>query len=167
MSSAVVQKNKQVVQRIYEVGINERRLELTAELISPDYVGPQGERGPGGFNENVQSLLAAFPDIRFRIEDLLAEGDRVVVRWAWTGTHTGAFRGIAPTGRSVSTTGIVLYQLRNGQVVRNWLENDRLGVLQQLGRRVDHAAPRRADDVGHLEGARVPGDGALEVRLRE
>jgi predicted ester cyclase len=133
MSSAVPEKNKQVVQRIYEVAINERRPELTAELVSPGYVGPQGERGPGGFNANVQSLLAGFPDIRFRIEDLLAEGDRVMVRWAWTGTHSGTFRGIAPTGRRVSTTGIVLYQLRDGKVVRNWLESDRLGVLQQLG----------------------------------
>jgi predicted ester cyclase len=133
MSSAVPEKNKQVVQRIYEVAINERRPELTAELVSPGYVGPQGERGPDGFNANVQSLLAGFPDIRFRIEDLLAEGDRVMVRWAWTGTHSGTFRGIAPTGRRVSTTGIVLYQLRDGKVVRNWLESDRLGVLQQLG----------------------------------
>jgi predicted ester cyclase len=144
MSSAVLQKNRQVVQRIYEVAINERRPELTAELVSPDYVGPQGERGPGGFNDNVQSLLAGFPDIRFRIEDLLVEGDRVVVRWAWTGTHTGTFRGIAPTGRRVTTTGIVLYQLRDGKVVRNWLESDRLGVLQQLGvvpQNVGPAAP--------------------------
>ena len=133
MSSAVLQKNKQVVQQIYEVVINERKPELTAELVSPDYVGPQGERGPGGFNANIQGLTAGFPDIRFRIEDLLVEGDRVVVRWAWTGTHSGAFRGIAPTGRRVSTTGIVLYQLRDGKVVRNWLENDRLGILQQLG----------------------------------
>ena len=133
MSGAILQKNKQVVQRIYEVAINERRPEVTAELISPEYLGPQGERGPGGFNGNVESLLAGFPDIRFRIEDLLAEGDQVVVRWAWTGTHTGTFRGIAPTGRRVSTTGIVLYQLRDGRVVRNWLENDRLGILQQLG----------------------------------
>jgi steroid delta-isomerase-like uncharacterized protein len=133
MSSAAVQKNKQVVQRIYEIVINERRPELTAELVSPDYVGPQGERGPAGFNDNVQSLLAGFPDIRFSVEDLLVEGDRVVVRWAWTGTHSGAFRGIAATGRRVSTTGIVVYQLREGKVVRNWLENDRLGLLQQLG----------------------------------
>jgi steroid delta-isomerase-like uncharacterized protein len=63
----------------------------------------------------------------------MAEGDRVTVRWTWNGTHTGTFNGIPPSHKQVSNDGTVIYQVKDGKIVRNWLLMDRLGVLQQIG----------------------------------
>jgi predicted ester cyclase len=129
--------NKQVIRKLYEDCINPGRLELLSELVSDDYVGLRGDRGPAGFATTVTGLRAGFPDIRFTIDDLVAEGDRVIIRWNWRATHTGTFTtplGAFPaTGKQISTTGIAIYQLADHKVIRNWLETDRLGTLQQLG----------------------------------
>jgi predicted ester cyclase len=129
--------NKQVVRRIYEDCINPDRPDRLAELVSADYVGPRGERGPDGFAANVASLRAGFPDIKFTLDDLIADGDRVTVRWTWHAIHAGTFRGPAgsfpPTGKQVTNTAIAIYQLVDHKIVRVWLESDRLGALQQIG----------------------------------
>jgi steroid delta-isomerase-like uncharacterized protein len=78
-------------------------------------------------------LLHAFPNIRFTVDDVFGKGDRVAIRWTWRGTHENAFRNYAATHRPVETTAIAIYQLRDGKIVRTWLQSDRLGVLQQLG----------------------------------
>ena len=96
-------------------------------------MGPNGERGPAGFAATFQDLRCGFPDITFTIEDLLAERDRVAVRWRWNATHAGQFRSFAATNRHVANTGIAIYELRDGRVTRAWLETDRLGALQQIG----------------------------------
>jgi predicted ester cyclase len=125
--------NKQVARRLYEDGINRGKPEVFAELISDAFVGEQGRRGPSGFAGTVEELRAGFPDIRFTLHDLVAEGDRVVVRWTWEATHTGTFRAWAPTGKRVANSGIAIYRLEQGRIVRVTLETDRLGVLQQIG----------------------------------
>lgn len=125
--------NKQIVRAVYEDCINARNWERLSKLFSEDYPGPQGKKGPAAFADNVASLLRGFPDIRFSVEDVIAEGDRAVVRWTWSGTHTGDFRGFAPTGKSIHDTGTVIYLIADGKIIRSWLETDRLGVLQQLG----------------------------------
>jgi len=125
-------RNKQVVRRLYEDCINGNRPELLPELISDDFVG-QGGKGPSGFGSNIDSLRTGFPDVRFTVHDLVAEGDRVVVRWTWEATHTGTFQVWAPSGKRATNSGIAIYQLERGKVVRVWLEADRLGVLQQIG----------------------------------
>jgi predicted ester cyclase len=126
-------RNKQRIKKLYEDCINPGRLELLTELVSPDYVGLNGERGPAGFREVVEGLRAGFPDIHFTIEDLIAEEDRVAVRWRWTGAHRGTFRGIPPSQKHVTNTAIAIYRLRADGIVGAWLESDRLGVLQQVG----------------------------------
>jgi predicted ester cyclase len=78
-------------------------------------------------------IRAAFPDIHETIEDMLAEGDRVVTRSTWRGTHQGAFLGIAPTGKQVSVTGIDISRVASGKFVEHWQAADNLGLLQQLG----------------------------------
>lgn len=125
--------NEQAVRRIYEECLNQGRTDALRDLVSDDYVGPQGERGAAGFGQPIAALRAGFPDIRFVIEDVVASGDRVAVRWTWRATHTGTFRGLAPSGRPVTDTGMAIYQLRDGRIVRAWVETDRLGVLQQIG----------------------------------
>ena len=126
-------RNKQTVRRLYEAYINGARRELLPELVGADYAGPQGERGPDGFAAAIGALRGALPDIRFTLEELVAEGDRVAVRWTWTGTHTGPLRGIPASHRRVTDAGIAIYTLRDGRVVSAALQTDRLGVLQQIG----------------------------------
>jgi predicted ester cyclase len=133
MTSENTESSVETVRRLYEECVNRGRVELLPELIAADYVGPQGGTGPAGYRATVESLRAGMPDIRFTIEDLVAEGDRVVVRWTWTGRHTGTFRGFKPTSAQIENSGIAIYQLRGGKVIRSWLETDRLGVLQQMG----------------------------------
>lgn len=129
--------NKQVIRRLYEDCINPGRLDVLAELVSDDYVGPRGERGAAGFATTVAGLRAGFPDIHFTLDDLVADADRVTVRWTWHATHTGTFVSpagrFAATGKSISNTAIAIYQLTDHKIVHAWLESDRLGVLQQIG----------------------------------
>jgi len=125
--------NKQAVRRIYDEAVNAGRIEVLSELVGAAFTGPDGARGPAAFAANVTALRAGFPDVRFTIEDAVAEGDRVAVRWTWKGTHTGTFRGFAASGKAVQDTGLVLYTLANGKVVAAIVETDRLGVLQQIG----------------------------------
>jgi len=125
--------NKQVIRRLYDECINPGRLERLPELVSDDFIGAQGEHGPAGFAANINGLRAAFPDIQVTVDDVIADGDRVVVRTHWQATHTGAFHGIAPTGKRITNTSISIYQLADHKLVRAWIENDRLGTLQQLG----------------------------------
>jgi predicted ester cyclase len=78
-------------------------------------------------------LRGAFPDLHYTVEDVVADGDRVAVRWHWTGTHQGAFRGIAATQRAVTNNGLAIFRLRDGRIVAATLETDRLGFLQAIG----------------------------------
>ena len=78
-------------------------------------------------------LFTAFPDLQFTIEDMVAEGDFVVVRHTTRGTHQGNFRGIPPTGKQVSGTGMFIDRIVNGKAVEQWINGDDLGLLQQLG----------------------------------
>ncbi|MET0555179.1 MAG: ester cyclase [Vicinamibacteria bacterium] len=125
--------NKQAVRRVYDEAVNAGRMEALSELIAPEFAGPDGTRGPAAFAANVTALRAGFPDIRVTIEHVVAEGDRVAVRWTWTGTHSGTFRGFAASGKAVHDTGLVLYTFARGRVVEAIIETDRLGVLQQIG----------------------------------
>src|SRR5262245_2714759 len=124
-----IEKNKQIVTRLHAEGFNEGRFDVLAELIAPDFEGPNG-RGPEPFAEVIRGLRTAFPDIHYTLEHVLGEGDLVAVRFEWRGTHRGAFRGYAPTGVAMRSTGFAIYQLAGGRVVRAWLETDRLGFLQ-------------------------------------
>jgi len=125
--------NKQLVRTLYEDYINTGALEPVAALVSPDYVAPTGEHGPAAFVANLAELRTGFPDIHFTIDQLIAEADRVVVRWTWRATHTGPFRHVAPSNKPVTNSGIAIYQIINHKITRNWLETDRLGALQQIG----------------------------------
>ncbi len=125
--------NKAVVRRIYEDCLNTGRLELLDQFIAEDYEGPDGRKGPAVFGQVIGELRRAFPDIRWTVEDLFAEGDRVAIRWTWRGTQKGAFRGFPASGRQVNDSAVAIYQLRDGKAVRVWIQTDRLGFLQQIG----------------------------------
>ncbi len=79
------------------------------------------------------SLHSAFPDVHMDVEDMIAEGDKVVARVSVSGTHQGEFMGIDPTGNRVTITGIDILRIVDGKVVEHWGNFDDLGMLQQLG----------------------------------
>lgn len=108
------------------------------ELVADDYVGhfPPNPtlHGPEGLKRFNAEAATAFPDAHVTIEDLLAEGDEVMVRWTLRGTHEGELRGGIPaTGRRVEVSGITISRIEKGKVAENWGNYDLLGMLQQLG----------------------------------
>ena len=74
-----------------------------------------------------------FPDVISTIEDLIAEGDKVVARWRSRATHQGDYRGIAPSGKEVEFTGISFYRIEGGKIVQSWNSEDQLGLMRQIG----------------------------------
>lgn len=126
--------NTKVVQRAFEC-CNSRDLAAMTELFSNCiYHAPvTGEVRGEAYRELLTSQFNAFPDGRYTIEDQVAEGDRVVVRWSFTGTQKGEMLGIAPTGKRVTMTGISIIRLVGGKIVEAWEEWDNFGMLQQLG----------------------------------
>jgi steroid delta-isomerase-like uncharacterized protein len=130
---SAIQKNKEIVRRLYEEALNKRNLNLLEELVSVDYSGIAGKKGPDAIKESVAPLIAAFPDIQWKIEDLIGENDKVTVRWGWQGTQQAPYLHFPPTGKTVANTGIAVYELKNGKIAGAHLLTDRLGFLQGLG----------------------------------
>jgi predicted ester cyclase len=125
--------HRRTVRSIYAHVINERKLELLWDYVSPDYVGPRGARGPSGFAHTIQGLVAGVPDIRFELKEVFAGEESAAVRWLWSGHHTGTLFGLAPSNRQVTNSGIALYTFADGKIVSSVVETDRLGLLQQMG----------------------------------
>jgi predicted ester cyclase len=133
MSDPVRDENKRKVETLFDNCFNQGDLGLLDQLVAPDYVGPQGSKGPGGFRGIVVGLRTGFPDIHYTVDDVIAEGDRVAVRWHWTGTNKGPFRTFAPTGKTFTNPGVGIFQFKDGKIVAAALETDRLGFLEQMG----------------------------------
>ena len=129
--------NKAVVRRFYEEVMNQKKravLDEVFDLNVVDHFAPPGT--PGGLEGARQTLgmfLSAFPDLHFTVEDLVAEGDKVVARATLSGTQQGTFMGIPATGRHVTITGIDINRFEGGKSVEHWVEMDTLGLMQQLG----------------------------------
>ncbi|HXG36790.1 MAG TPA: ester cyclase, partial [Dehalococcoidia bacterium] len=81
----------------------------------------------------VSLFRGAFPDIVYDIQQIISEGDKVMVHWKAQGTHQGEFRGVSPTGKRITYSGFDLYRMVNGKIVERWGQNDDLGLLEQLG----------------------------------
>jgi steroid delta-isomerase-like uncharacterized protein len=124
---------ERLVRRLYDDYMNTGELDRLDEVVSPDFVGPGGQRGPAAFAGVITSLRASFPDLRYTVEDVVGDGDRVAVRWTWRGTYTAAFRGFAPTGKQVVNSGTAFFHIAGGKLVRAWVETDRLGFLLSIG----------------------------------
>lgn len=131
METQKLTDNKQLIRNLYENILNQRHLELLNSVIDDKYVGARGEKGPDGLKQTVGPLIAAFPDIQWQVEELLAEGNKVVVRWKWTGTFQNSFRGVAPNQKKMTNEAIAVYEFENDKVVRSWIQSDQLGFLVQ------------------------------------
>ncbi len=125
--------NQQIIQRRVEEIWNQGKLATIDELIATDLISNGQPVGRGGFRQFVTAVRSAFPDIHFTVEDSLAEGDKVAIRYTGRGTHQGAFAGIPATGKQVQFSGIDIFRIANGQMAEEWLMYDQLGLLQQIG----------------------------------
>jgi steroid delta-isomerase-like uncharacterized protein len=140
--SRVAEEHKAVVWRSIAAIWHQGQFEAIEEVMAPTYVyhtshtagdGGHEAHGPDGVRHVVTAWRSAFPDLRFTLEDLLVEGDKVVARWTCHGTHHGVFRGLAPTGKRVTFTGMTLYRMAQGKIVEQWTVEDGVSLYQQLG----------------------------------
>jgi predicted ester cyclase len=127
--------NKETVRRIFDDVINHQKIELIDELFDPQFqtVTGQGTFDRDGFKDYVRMWLTGFPDAHCEVGDLIAEGDRVAWSVRATGTHTGEFMGIPPTGRSIDFESLNIGEFRNGLAYRHKVVQDTVTMLAQLG----------------------------------
>ena len=130
--------NKTISRRLIEEVFNKGNLDLAEELVTADSVGhdpalPEETHGPEGLRQSVTGYRTGFGDLVIKVEDQIAEGDRVVTRWTGRGTHTGAIFGIDPTGKQTTVTGITIDRIVGGKIAESWTNWDTLGLMQQLG----------------------------------
>jgi steroid delta-isomerase-like uncharacterized protein len=127
-----------LVARVADDIWNRGDLEAVDEVMAPDarYHGPHMPDGLGGrehWREHIARALGAFPDSHVTFEQLIEAGNLVVGRWSATGTQSGPFAGVAPTGQRIAIGGITIYRLAGGKIVEAWEHLDLLGMWQQLG----------------------------------
>ena len=134
-----VQENKALVHRMLVEGFTAADPRgLAHEIVTDDWVNvdpslPPFARGPEGALQLLNLFRTAFPDVQLTVEDMVAEGDQVAANFTFTGTHTGDFMGIAPTGKQVRATGTGIFRVSGGKIAQNRVNFDALGTLQQLG----------------------------------
>jgi steroid delta-isomerase-like uncharacterized protein len=128
---------KELYLRLADEVLSKKNLAVVDELIASDFtehVGGQPKRvGVEGFKAARIRRNAAFPDWTVTVDDIIAEGDKVVARATGRGTHLGEYMGIPPTGKTVKVSWIAIYRVANGKLAEHWQHIDELGLRQQLG----------------------------------
>jgi steroid delta-isomerase-like uncharacterized protein len=130
---------KRLVRRDTEEIWNEGNFDVIDEIFAPGFVlhdpaAPEQSLGREEYREYVETFRAAFPDARYEIEDILAEGDTAALRYSARATNEGEFMDMDPTGEQVDVSGMEMYRVEDGKIVEMWTSYDALGLLQQLGR---------------------------------
>lgn len=131
-----IEENKTIVRR-YQEAYNSNNLDDLDELVAADLIThalmPGMPPSLEGGKQIHRMTVAAIPDFHTAIEDLLAEGDKVVMRFTATGTFKNEFLGLPPTGKLIKFTGISIFRLAGGKIVEHWGQEDELGLMRQLG----------------------------------
>jgi predicted ester cyclase len=135
MPSSQEEQNKQVVRQVFE-SYNQQDIEKAEKLFSPKHIFHFPGAPPMDWNSHKQFIVGlskAFPDLHFKVEDILAEGDKVAYRLTVSGTHKGEFQGILPTNKKVSFTSTGISNIVDGKVAEDWVDADTMGLIQQIG----------------------------------
>jgi len=132
-----IEENKNIARRFIQVWGN-GDLNMIDELASPSLavhypVFPQVIQGREMFKKVMAGFRSAFPDSALKVDDEIAEDDKVVIRWSFSGTHQGNLLGIPPTGKKARWSGITIYRLSEGKIIEELGEEDFLGFLRQIG----------------------------------
>ncbi len=129
-----LEKNKALARRYQEEVWGKGDLALIDELVAADFIDHSLPAGMDpsftGARRAVKGALDAFPDGQWTVEDLIAEGDKVVIRWKMQATHEHEFRGIAPGGKPVTITGITILRIAGGKIAERWVNWDSLALRQ-------------------------------------
>jgi steroid delta-isomerase-like uncharacterized protein len=135
-----IEANKAIVRRFYEEVFNQRNVDSIYELVQAEFVNhdptPVASRDPESMKQFIKTLTQAFPDHHHAIEDLIAEGDKVVMRCTLTATHQGQFPGfleMPPTGKAICQRQIHILRVQEGNLAEHWVVRDDLTMMQQLG----------------------------------
>jgi steroid delta-isomerase-like uncharacterized protein len=131
-----VEENKETQRRIVEEVFNNKDMSVIPELISPDFAYDEffgSFAGPEGFRQMCEMQNAAFPDLHYKIEDMIGEGDKLVTRMTWSGTFKGKFAGIEPTGKHIVLTEAAFSTFKDGKETGPLTIFDRLSFFQQAG----------------------------------
>jgi steroid delta-isomerase-like uncharacterized protein len=131
------EESKALVRRFLDEALNQANVDAGATLLSGDFVVhfgglPEPFHGVEAWKQLAVGFFAAFPDLHITVDDMFADGNQVAVRYTAGGTHKGPFQGIPATGKSFTMTGMGIYRIADGQIVEEWLQDDMLGLLQQL-----------------------------------
>jgi len=142
-------ENKTIVRRLYEEVWNDRKVDVVDKLLSPSHALQEpnasgSQIGPQVYKTTVKRFHVAIPDLRFTVQEVISEGDKVVVSWILSGTHRGEFYGIAPTNKKISVEGITIHQIKNGKILESYASWDRLGMMRQ----VEAVSTRKQSAVG-------------------
>jgi steroid delta-isomerase-like uncharacterized protein len=133
----VSESNKQVVAAFIEDILNRGNFDRANDLVHEDFVEldplPGQQQGREGLKAVIAQMRSAFPDMHWVITETIAEGEKVVSRFTWTGTHRETFLGIPGTGKRVEVKGVVIDRLESGKMADSRILMDTLGLLQQLG----------------------------------
>jgi len=132
--SATQEANKDIV-RQYLAAFNDRDREALSDLLADDVVEHGIHEKLAGHEEILEFLdrhFDIFPDYSGTTETMVAEGDSVTVRYTVSGTHSGEYMDVQPTGNSAEWTGMAMYQIEDDEIAEVWIEEDRLGLLEQL-----------------------------------
>ncbi|MDR3574106.1 MAG: ester cyclase [Anaerolineaceae bacterium] len=131
------EENKRILRRFFTEVFEQGNLAVVDEIISTDWVNIDPSlpplKGREGAKQLVSMFRTAFPDLKGGLEDMVAEGNRVAGRFSFTGTHKGDLMGIKPTSKHVTLTGTGIFQIENGKLLKNQVNFDSLGMLQQIG----------------------------------
>jgi steroid delta-isomerase-like uncharacterized protein len=136
VDSSAEQRNKAIVQRFIEEVINQQNPGAAVATCAADLTWHGGSVGETqdlpAFQSALAAVFASFPDLHLEVHELIAEEDRVVVRFTMHGTQLGEFRGVAPTGKRITSSGITSYRIADSQIAEEWWQHDTLGLMEQL-----------------------------------
>src|ERR1700689_2917665 len=132
----LMQENATIIRQFIEETINQGQIDSAVRFVWEDVLEqvPFPGQGPGleGLKDVLRGMRSAFPDLHFSVEEQIAEGDKVLTRFEWTGTHRSDFLGVPATGRSVKVWGMVLDRLQDGRIKDTRIIMDIFGLMMQL-----------------------------------
>lgn len=130
-------KNRELLKRFYKEVYVDWNMETADDLLSPEFTShdwPRGQQGPEAFRNYYNAFKKALPDAKYEVKDILADGDRVAVRWEMQGTYREPFPGIdiTPAGQAVTLKGVAIYRIENGKLAERWVVSDLYGLLKTM-----------------------------------
>ena len=133
-------ENRALFQKYFDEAANGGNFDLLEEIFATDYLhhdpatpDPRPMVGAQAVRDHLTSLKGAFPDLVFEVEDMVSDGDQIIVRWTARGTNTGDYFGMPATGKPIEITGMNTWRTSDGKAIEGWVNRDDIGLLQQLG----------------------------------